>query len=578
MEGEVITLQDLFTFDYSAGRDEAGRFRGQLVSTGLRPKFTQDLADLGRGAAADAVHQRGAMTGCRSRRAWRGRGWPSLRRLRSAFAVAAPPARRGRGRAGIAERHPGDGDRRHGDPGHPRRRGALAVDPASVKATVGGKAVAGQRRRRRPSRPRSHDARHRHERVDGRLGHGDGARRRSRSSSTACRRTSRSAWCRSPTPRVSTWRRRRTAPTVQREVASLRRPTARPPSTQGCRTPSKALGTKGERSIVLLSDGGDTVAEIEGGGGASAVTAQGGPERPDARRKVRAEVVAFKSPESNGTVARAVRRGRGRLGRRAPATAQAVRRGLHCRGARPRVAGPCSTSSVPPGVDRGPGASWSTGTAGGAVLRGRAVNVDLGDTRPTSAATTTDRRRRRPPRSPPARRGSARVADAARSRRSLIADARAVPPRGRLPRRRCSGRGARSGSAPSSQYGFGRLRADASTRPVRHRDQRAARSRSATGSWRAVSPRPRRWSCIDRADLPVARRASGSSCGSSPCSSRWQLGFLAAPLAPDRRAGRRARRRARPAAVGPALPGPSAGPRKFEAILPDVLMLVATPR
>ena len=47
MEGEIITLQDLFTFDYSAGRDEAGRFRGQLVSTGLRPRFTQDLADLG---------------------------------------------------------------------------------------------------------------------------------------------------------------------------------------------------------------------------------------------------------------------------------------------------------------------------------------------------------------------------------------------------------------------------------------------------------------------------------------------------------------------------------------------------
>ena len=47
MEGEIITLQDLFTFDYSAGRDENGRFRGHLVSTGLRPKFTQDLIDLG---------------------------------------------------------------------------------------------------------------------------------------------------------------------------------------------------------------------------------------------------------------------------------------------------------------------------------------------------------------------------------------------------------------------------------------------------------------------------------------------------------------------------------------------------
>jgi pilus assembly protein CpaF len=47
MEGDVITLQDIFTFDFSAGRDEQGRFRGQLVSTGLRPKFSQDLADAG---------------------------------------------------------------------------------------------------------------------------------------------------------------------------------------------------------------------------------------------------------------------------------------------------------------------------------------------------------------------------------------------------------------------------------------------------------------------------------------------------------------------------------------------------
>jgi pilus assembly protein CpaF len=47
METDVITLQDLFSFDYSAGRDERGRFRGHLVSTGLRPKFTQDMADHG---------------------------------------------------------------------------------------------------------------------------------------------------------------------------------------------------------------------------------------------------------------------------------------------------------------------------------------------------------------------------------------------------------------------------------------------------------------------------------------------------------------------------------------------------
>src|SRR5450631_2897994 len=47
MESDVITLQDLFTFDYSAGRDESGRLLGRLRSTGLRPKFTEHLHDLG---------------------------------------------------------------------------------------------------------------------------------------------------------------------------------------------------------------------------------------------------------------------------------------------------------------------------------------------------------------------------------------------------------------------------------------------------------------------------------------------------------------------------------------------------
>jgi pilus assembly protein CpaF len=47
MESDVVTLQDLFTFDYGAGRDENGRFRGMLRSTGLRPKFAEQLHDLG---------------------------------------------------------------------------------------------------------------------------------------------------------------------------------------------------------------------------------------------------------------------------------------------------------------------------------------------------------------------------------------------------------------------------------------------------------------------------------------------------------------------------------------------------
>ena len=37
MEGDIITLQDVFLFDYRAGYDEQGRSLGHLRSTGLRP-------------------------------------------------------------------------------------------------------------------------------------------------------------------------------------------------------------------------------------------------------------------------------------------------------------------------------------------------------------------------------------------------------------------------------------------------------------------------------------------------------------------------------------------------------------
>jgi pilus assembly protein CpaF len=47
MEGEIITLTDLYLFDYSAGIDDDGRFKGDLKATGLRPKFSERLADLG---------------------------------------------------------------------------------------------------------------------------------------------------------------------------------------------------------------------------------------------------------------------------------------------------------------------------------------------------------------------------------------------------------------------------------------------------------------------------------------------------------------------------------------------------
>ncbi len=47
MEGDVIVMQDVFTFDWNAGQDADGRFMGVLQSCGLRPRFTDKLADVG---------------------------------------------------------------------------------------------------------------------------------------------------------------------------------------------------------------------------------------------------------------------------------------------------------------------------------------------------------------------------------------------------------------------------------------------------------------------------------------------------------------------------------------------------
>ena len=47
MEGDVITLQDLFVFDHGLGTDEQGRSLGVLKSTGLRPKFLEKLSAAG---------------------------------------------------------------------------------------------------------------------------------------------------------------------------------------------------------------------------------------------------------------------------------------------------------------------------------------------------------------------------------------------------------------------------------------------------------------------------------------------------------------------------------------------------
>ncbi len=47
MEGDTITLQDIFAFDYAAGYDEEGHPLGRLKTTGLRPKFLDKIAAAG---------------------------------------------------------------------------------------------------------------------------------------------------------------------------------------------------------------------------------------------------------------------------------------------------------------------------------------------------------------------------------------------------------------------------------------------------------------------------------------------------------------------------------------------------
>ena len=47
MEGEVIVLQDLFLFDYGMGMDAEGKFLGHMKSTGIRPSFSDRLANYG---------------------------------------------------------------------------------------------------------------------------------------------------------------------------------------------------------------------------------------------------------------------------------------------------------------------------------------------------------------------------------------------------------------------------------------------------------------------------------------------------------------------------------------------------
>jgi pilus assembly protein CpaF len=47
MEGEIVTMQDIFAFDLKAGVDAQGKHLGKLKATGLRPAFMDRLEDRG---------------------------------------------------------------------------------------------------------------------------------------------------------------------------------------------------------------------------------------------------------------------------------------------------------------------------------------------------------------------------------------------------------------------------------------------------------------------------------------------------------------------------------------------------
>jgi pilus assembly protein CpaF len=47
MEGETIVMQDIYTYDFGMGVDDEGRHLGRLKSTGIRPGFSERLADRG---------------------------------------------------------------------------------------------------------------------------------------------------------------------------------------------------------------------------------------------------------------------------------------------------------------------------------------------------------------------------------------------------------------------------------------------------------------------------------------------------------------------------------------------------
>ncbi len=62
MEGDVITLQDIYKFDFHAGINPQGRFIGEMKPTGIRPRCLEKLADAGINVSPAAFIPEGGRT------------------------------------------------------------------------------------------------------------------------------------------------------------------------------------------------------------------------------------------------------------------------------------------------------------------------------------------------------------------------------------------------------------------------------------------------------------------------------------------------------------------------------------
>ncbi len=249
METDVMTMQDIYTFDYSAGRDDAGRFLGELVPTGIRPKFTQDLSDLGI-ELPDTSSSRGARDDSpRSRMLRRRRHRP--RPVRAPHGAS----------TGRRHRHGGDERRPGASTGATgvltlRSTSPCSSTPASIVATIDGTPATVDGKQAPKLERRAMLV------IDtsGSMG----------PAGMATVRTATAQYLKAAPPDVlvgvATFA--DTAgvdlpPTRDRAAASASSTDSPPAVTRASMPPwtsaVKALGTKGDRSIVLLSDGADTV-------------------------------------------------------------------------------------------------------------------------------------------------------------------------------------------------------------------------------------------------------------------------------------------------------------------------------